>query len=368
MALFKVFRGKSTELNNVTKVDGYAYFCTDDGSFWIDYKTSDGSLNRKRINEEELKSIGEDLEELKKSLNLLLDDEGATAVIDSFKEVQKALEGGEGTVGLITQVNENTNNIKEISESYVDLNSNQSIEGIKTFYSRTSSGAVSIDGDKVSVTNSGDECGVQVTPYGITYLLGNNSYNFTLLGESGTLATQEWTTTEIDNAVKSLLGGEVDEAYDTFKEIQALMQADDTATAQLIVSVNQNTANIKTQGEKLDTIEEGSQVNTIEQISILNRNGVTVSTMAGNSEKRIAINSAMLILAIGGADERGRGLISYDDQQKIDSLEKTYQPITDETLSTTDKTVSGAINELKTDMEALIQAIADTLPEIVRVF
>lgn len=37
MALFKVFRGESKNLDSVPKNDGYAYFCTDDGSFWIDH-------------------------------------------------------------------------------------------------------------------------------------------------------------------------------------------------------------------------------------------------------------------------------------------------------------------------------------------
>ena len=53
MALFKVFRGQRNDLDNVAKVDGHAYFCTDDGSFWIDYL--DGTeIKRKQVNESEL--------------------------------------------------------------------------------------------------------------------------------------------------------------------------------------------------------------------------------------------------------------------------------------------------------------------------
>lgn len=58
MALFKVFRGKREDLEKVTKVDGHAYFCTDDGSFWIDY--SEGNNNivyRKQVNENDLNKI-----------------------------------------------------------------------------------------------------------------------------------------------------------------------------------------------------------------------------------------------------------------------------------------------------------------------
>jgi hypothetical protein len=49
MALFKPFRGSRTTLDAYEKHDGYAYFCTDDGSFHIDYKDADGALKRKQI-------------------------------------------------------------------------------------------------------------------------------------------------------------------------------------------------------------------------------------------------------------------------------------------------------------------------------
>lgn len=48
MALFKVSKGLKANLPS-TKTDGYAYFCTDDGSFWIDYKDGNGILQRKQI-------------------------------------------------------------------------------------------------------------------------------------------------------------------------------------------------------------------------------------------------------------------------------------------------------------------------------
>ena len=58
MALFKVFRGQRDDLDSVTKVDGHAYFCTDDGSFWIDYL--DGTeIKRKQVNENELTSLND---------------------------------------------------------------------------------------------------------------------------------------------------------------------------------------------------------------------------------------------------------------------------------------------------------------------
>ena len=51
MALFKVNRGNSTTLP-ATLTDGWAYFCTDTGEFFIDYADAEGNLFRKQINAE----------------------------------------------------------------------------------------------------------------------------------------------------------------------------------------------------------------------------------------------------------------------------------------------------------------------------
>ena len=53
MALFKHFRGNRASLAQQPIVDGYAYFCVDDGTFHIDYKDKDGVLKRKQINAKE---------------------------------------------------------------------------------------------------------------------------------------------------------------------------------------------------------------------------------------------------------------------------------------------------------------------------
>lgn len=49
MALFKQLRGSRSSLDNQPLHDGHAYFCTDDGSFHIDYTNPDGDLQRKQI-------------------------------------------------------------------------------------------------------------------------------------------------------------------------------------------------------------------------------------------------------------------------------------------------------------------------------
>ncbi len=58
MALFKPFKGNRSNLDNVTKVDGYAYFCIDDGSFHIDYVDSDGVVKRKQISAKDAETLG----------------------------------------------------------------------------------------------------------------------------------------------------------------------------------------------------------------------------------------------------------------------------------------------------------------------
>lgn len=57
MALFKPFKGSRISLDAQEKHDGYVYFCTDDGSFHIDYVDADGNLQRKQINAKEAESL-----------------------------------------------------------------------------------------------------------------------------------------------------------------------------------------------------------------------------------------------------------------------------------------------------------------------
>ena len=52
MALFKVLRGDRANLDNWEKVpfhDGYAYFCSDTGEFFIDCENSLGEQIRKQL-------------------------------------------------------------------------------------------------------------------------------------------------------------------------------------------------------------------------------------------------------------------------------------------------------------------------------
>lgn len=57
MALFRPFRGSRATLDDKELHDGYAYFCTDDGTFHIDYVNDEGTLNRKQINAKEAEGL-----------------------------------------------------------------------------------------------------------------------------------------------------------------------------------------------------------------------------------------------------------------------------------------------------------------------
>lgn len=49
MALFKVYRGNESNLP-ATLNDGWAYFCTNTGNFYIDWADSAGTLTRAQVN------------------------------------------------------------------------------------------------------------------------------------------------------------------------------------------------------------------------------------------------------------------------------------------------------------------------------
>ena len=57
MALFKPMMGNRTSLDSQAKQAGYAWFCTDDGTFHIDQVDSEGNLQRKQINETFIKQL-----------------------------------------------------------------------------------------------------------------------------------------------------------------------------------------------------------------------------------------------------------------------------------------------------------------------
>ena len=56
MALFKISKGLKANLP-ITKTEGYCWYTTDDSLFYIDYKDSEGTLQRKAINAKDAETV-----------------------------------------------------------------------------------------------------------------------------------------------------------------------------------------------------------------------------------------------------------------------------------------------------------------------
>ena len=83
MALWKPMMGNSSALDSQPKQAGYAWFCTNDGSFHIDYVDADGNLQRKQIND----ALIQRLELLEKIINNspLVEDFEGIGTLDAGK-------------------------------------------------------------------------------------------------------------------------------------------------------------------------------------------------------------------------------------------------------------------------------------------
>lgn len=80
MALFKPLKGTRASLDSQPLHEGYAYFCTDDGSFHIDFLDADGNLQRKQLNAKDAETImGTSLTELQS--NWTVNDETDPAYV-----------------------------------------------------------------------------------------------------------------------------------------------------------------------------------------------------------------------------------------------------------------------------------------------
>ena len=100
MALFKSLRGKRENLPSI-KIDGYAYFCTDDGTFWIDYKDENSVVQRKQINAKDAETL------MGASISTILNS--SDVEIPTSKAVLDALVGkvpDDGTTGQILKKTE----------------------------------------------------------------------------------------------------------------------------------------------------------------------------------------------------------------------------------------------------------------------
>ena len=53
MALFKILKGNRENLNAAPSTEGHAYFCADDGTFWIAHDDGNGNIIKTQINKQD---------------------------------------------------------------------------------------------------------------------------------------------------------------------------------------------------------------------------------------------------------------------------------------------------------------------------
>lgn len=89
MALFKVLRGNKTNLPQQELHDGYAWYTTDEGGFYIDAEVSSNNVVRKKINDADNVTVSSShfsSTNLKTVLEGLDDNSGASVSYDSSTE------------------------------------------------------------------------------------------------------------------------------------------------------------------------------------------------------------------------------------------------------------------------------------------
>jgi hypothetical protein len=174
----------------------------------------------------------------------------------------------------------------------------------------------------------------------------------------------------IDDSVKAIMGGEVDEAYDTFKEIQNLMQADDTQTADIIKSVNKNTTDIAevVAGDKqFDKVSVSSgDDNPTEYyanyIYVNQRNRVfypnRIGTIALDEDLQKLKDGTDYVALATKAITDGQGNVIHETYETIATAIQQHEILTGLISSKTPNT----------DFNALVEALAETMPKVVRNF
>lgn len=198
MSLFKPLRGSRTTLDAQPLHDGYAYFCTDDGSFHIDYTDADGVLQRKQISAKEAESIiGYDIVT---ALN------SSDVEIPTSKAVLTALSGKASTnhnhddvYCTEAKIDEKVN---QVSQTVVDLSGT-----VSTNYNESIIG-LSVDGTTVTyIKGDGSRHTFETQDTNTTYSLGTDMttgltklYATTGSAEDGTM-TQKAIKTELDKKV-----------------------------------------------------------------------------------------------------------------------------------------------------------------------
>ena len=140
MALFKIFRGTVTNLESVPKTDGHAYFCRDNGGFYIDYEDENGMLQRKQVNQGDLEALGYKIDNLMSDLAACETKADAKETYNNFATLlgnvadtassAKSIAEGRNTALVYVDIATMTESLKRAPQGVLKLGDNIYIEDI----------------------------------------------------------------------------------------------------------------------------------------------------------------------------------------------------------------------------------------------
>ncbi len=105
MAIFKPLRGNREALDAQPLHDGYAYFCTNDGTFHIDYTDADGNLQRKQLNAKNAETlIGLTLDEIKTQFETQIKETYIDSLDSKFVKTDAGEDGEQTIKGYIRMI------------------------------------------------------------------------------------------------------------------------------------------------------------------------------------------------------------------------------------------------------------------------
>ena len=202
MALFKILRGNETALPK-NKTDGYAYFCTDTGSFFIDYTDGEVDLSGNLVIKRS-KISAEYSDKLRYMENEEVVEIKATDIIEIQKELQELQLNTEHTN------NQFANALKaNVNGSFISVNDVSPVEHVVEV--KVSGDGITLENVEVSVF------GKNLIPYPfVNFTRESNGITATDLGDGGVLLNGTATATVFIYLHKTPIGNLYIEGSRTF--------------------------------------------------------------------------------------------------------------------------------------------------------
>ena len=281
MALFKISKGLKANLP-ITKTEGYCWYTTDDSLFYIDYKDSNGTLQRKAINAKDAETLtGANLSTILSSSDIEIPT--SKAVLDKLDEkVDKITGKGLSTNDYTTVEKEKLAAIEEgANKTIVDTSlSSTSTNPVQNKVVDTKFSSIQTDIDsKVPNTRT-------INGKALSTDITLSASDVSALPDTTVIPSIEGLATEtyVDNKVAGLVDS-APAALDTLNELAQALGEDPNFATTITNEISKKVDKITGKGlstndyttdekNKLSNIEAGAQVNVIESIKA---NGATLA-------------------------------------------------------------------------------------------